>query len=119
VNELQASLFEQLQPTVQPKYESESTIQQRFEIWISANPDFWRAFVGLCLQMKRRGMTQWGAKAATEVLRYAAYVQTVGDAWKVPNEFTSRMARKAMREVPELAGFFECRPLREAGVDDD
>lgn len=116
MNETQASLFENLQPTVQPEYAREATIQERFDTWINANPHFWNAFVELCLQMKRRGMAHWGAKAATEVLRYQAYVQayvqTVGDAWKVPNDFTSRLARKAMQEVPELGGFFEVRELR-------
>ena len=119
MNESQLQLFD-LQPTVQPKYAREATIQERFETWIAANPGFWRAFVGLCLQMKQRGMRQWGAKAAVEVLRYAAYVQTVGDGFKIQNSFTSRLARKAMKEVPELKGFFSCRELRErnCGVDE-
>lgn len=114
MNELQLGLFDQtaLAPTVQPEYASDATIQQRFDTWIAANPQFWRAFVGLCLQMRRKGMTHWGAKAATEVLRYQAYVQTVGDAFKIPNDFSSRLARKAMLEVPELDGFFETRELQ-------
>lgn len=112
MNDTQLSLF-QLQPTVQPKFAREATIQQRFETWIAANPSFWRAFVNLCIEMKRRGMHQWGAKAACEVLRFHAYMQTVGEGFKIPNDFTSRLARKAMKEVPELRGFFACRELRE------
>lgn len=108
---LQPSLFE-LTPTVTPRYGKEATIQERFELWISQNPNFWRAFVQLCLDMRRRGMQQWGSKAAVEVLRYAAYVQTVGEEFRVPNDFTSRLARKAMAEVPELDGFFETRGLQ-------
>jgi hypothetical protein len=112
MNEFQPSLFD-LQATVTPKYDKEATIQERFEAWIAANPSFWRAFIDLCLQMKRRGMHQWGAKAACEVLRFAAYVQTVGEEFRIPNSYTSRLARKAMAEVPELDGFFETRCLRE------
>lgn len=114
MNAIQPSLFE-IQPTVTPQYAREATIQERFDAWIEANPTFWRAFVGLCLQMRQQGMRRWGSKAAVEVLRYAAYLQTVGDGFKVPNDYSSRLARKAMREVPELSDFFECRALRERG----
>ena len=111
---LQPTLFEAgiLAPTVTPDYAKGATIQQRFEEWVAANPQFWQAFVALCLQMKRRGMSRWGSKAACEVLRYAAYVQTVGEEFRIPNDFTSRLARKAAAEVPELDGFFETRELR-------
>lgn len=110
-NMIQPSLFEGLQATIQPKYAKEATIQERFEEWIAANPNFWRAFISLSLEMKRQGMAQWGSKAAVEVLRYAAFVQTVGEGFKVPNDFTSRLARKAMHEHAELQGFFETREL--------
>lgn len=116
MNTAQPTLFE-LQPPVTPRYAREATIQERFEAWIAANPSFWRAFVALCLQMRRRGMHQWGAKAACEVLRFQAYMQTVGDGFKIPNDYSSRLARKAMREVPELEGFFETRCLRERNVE--
>lgn len=109
---LQPPLLE-VEATVQPTYSREATIQQRFETWIQANPGFWRAFVNLSLQMRRQGMAQWGSKAACEVLRYAAYVQSVGEEFKIPNDFSSRLARKAMAEVPELEGFFETRALTE------
>ena len=109
---LQPALFT-LEPTVTPQYDKGATIQERFEAWIAVNPNFWRAFVNLCLDMRHRGMPQWGAKAAVEVLRYQAYLQTIGEGWKIPNEFTSRLARKTMTEVPELDGFFELRELKE------
>lgn len=109
--DIRPSLFD-LSPLVTPAYPRRATIQERFEMWIAANPHFWRAFIGLCLQMKRRGMPRWSSKAAVEVLRYQAYLQTVGDAYKIPNDITSRLARKAMQEHPELANFFETRELR-------
>lgn len=108
---LQLPLFE-LAPITTPRMARNATIQERFEAWIAANPSFWRAFVRLCLEMRRRGMRRWSSKAAVEVLRYQAYLQTVGDTYKIPNDVTSRLARKAMLEHPELAGFFEVRELR-------
>jgi hypothetical protein len=109
--EIRPTLFD-LTPVITPAYPRRATIQERFELWITVNPHFWRAFVGLCLQMKRRGMARWSTKAAVEVLRYQAYLQTLGDAYKIPNDITSRLARKAMQECPELDGFFETRELR-------
>jgi len=34
------------------------------------------------------------------------------DAYKIPNDVTSRLARKLMEREPELDGFFELRELR-------
>lgn len=64
-------------------------------------------------------MTAMCERAAFEVMRYLATLQSVGEDFKLPNDYTSRFARKAMAEVPELQGFFELRSLRERGVDDE
>ncbi len=42
-----------------------------------------------------------------------ATLQSVGDDYKLPNDYTSRFSRKAMKEVPELDGFFEVRRLQD------
>lgn len=113
MNTLQPTLFE-IEPTVQPEYERGATIDERCETFIAANPSVWRTFVELCLDMKRRGLHQWSSKAAFEVMRYMATVQSVGEDYKLPNDYTSRFSRRAMEEVPELEGFFETRSLRGA-----
>lgn len=72
-----------------------------------------QTFVTLCLEMKRRGLRQWSSKAAFEAMRFMATLQSVGDDYKLPNDYTSRFSRKAMKEVPELDGFFEVRRLQD------
>jgi hypothetical protein len=102
-------------PTVQPKMARGATIDERCDAFIQANPHVWRTFVQIALNMKRKGVRRWSSKAIFEVMRYMATVQSVGENFKLPNEYTSRFSRKAMAEVPELADFFECRPLRTKG----
>lgn len=105
-------LFEELGPTRRPQVAREATIDERCDAFIAANPHVWRTFVSLCLDMKRRGLRQWSSKAAFEVMRYMATLQSIGENFKLPNDYTSRFARRAIREHPELAGFFELRGLR-------
>jgi hypothetical protein len=48
-----------------------------------------------------------------EVLRFHRTVSgPAGDAWKINNSYSSRLARKAMQDCPDLAGFFSTRELR-------
>ena len=113
MNQLQLPL-ETLEATIQPKYVKEATIDERCDAFIAANPKVWKCFVNICLEVRRAGVRQWSSKAAFEVMRYMATLQSVGEDFKLPNDFTSRFARRAMREVKELNGFFELRSLREA-----
>lgn len=112
MNQLQLPL-ETLSATIQPKYVKEATIDERCDAFIAANPKVWKCFVNICLEVKRAGVRQWSSKAAFEVMRYMATLQSVGEDFMLPNDFTSRFARRAMKEAPELAGFFETRMLRE------
>lgn len=112
MNTLQPALIE-LGATVTPKYAREATIDERCDAFIKANPKVWRYFINLCLEVKRAGARQWSSKAAFEVMRYMATLQSVGEDFKLPNDYTSRFSRRAMDEVPELRGFFETRSLRE------
>jgi hypothetical protein len=111
---LRPTLFEALElaPTVQPKYAKEATIQERFESFDQRNPHVFEALKRLSLEMKRRGFTKWSIKAAFEVCRWMAALQTYGDSFKLCNDYHARYARKIMAEVPELANFFELRERR-------
>lgn len=111
MNDFQLGLFE-LAPTVKFSAPKTATIDERCDAFIAANPHVWRTFVRLCVDMKRRGLRQWSSKAAFEVMRYMATVQSVGEDFKLPNDFTSRFSRKAMDEVSELVGFFETREIK-------
>lgn len=109
---LQPGLFESLEPIRPIKGVKGESIQAKFERFHRQNPHVYRRLVEICLAMKRRGLRRWGAKAAYEICRFQGILSTSGDAFKLPNSYTSRYARKIMAEVPELADFFETRKLR-------
>ena len=91
------------------------TIQQRFEIFHNANPHVYRLLCAGALKMQKQGRAHYGAKALVEVLRYSRVETVAGepprDHFKLPNDLTSRYARKIMDEVPELEGFFHTATL--------
>jgi len=94
-------------PTARP-----TTIQGRFDVFLAQQPDVYAHFRSIALDLWRRGVTHYGAKAITEVIRYQRVVQGLdADGFRVNNSYVSRMARQAMAECPELQNFFEMRKL--------
>lgn len=69
--------------------------------------------MAIARQLKEAGQEHYGAKGILETIRYHRAIRgPAGDAWKVNNSYSSRLARKAMSEHADLAGFFETRELR-------
>lgn len=71
----------------------------------------------LLIDMARRlllaGRTRYGIAALFEAARFEyALLGKHDDGFKCNNSYRSYMARKIMRENPDLAGFFELRELR-------
>ncbi len=91
------------------------TIEEQFEKFLIANPHVYREFVARALKLRRAGWKHYGAKAIVEVIRYDHNVKTESrDPFKVNNNFTCLLARKAMAEYSELADFFETRERKVA-----
>ena len=74
-----------------------------------ANPHVLREIVAVCLKMRGFGVRHWSINAAFEVVRYNAALQTTGRAYKLNNNHRACYARWIMRDVPELATFFQTR----------
>lgn len=111
MNQLQLQLFD-IPPTISAASDEDASIRARFEDFDKQNPHVFEALKRICLDMQAQGMRQWGIKAAWEDLRWHSSLRTNGATLKLPNDFHSYYSRKLMDEVPELAGFFECRELR-------
>ena len=85
-------------------------LQERFEELLRDRPDVYREFVQLALAARRRGRERWSADAIGHVLRWQRMMSDPGDElFKISDHFICLLARKAMREHAELAGFFEIR----------
>lgn len=103
-----------IEPLVIPEVVQGQSIQERFESFHELNPWVYRAFVQLTRDWVARGRTRIGMKMLTEVLRWEYGRQTVGDEFKINNNFTSRYVRLLIAEHPEYAEAFQTRELRAA-----
>lgn len=101
-------------PLVEPEYEREATIQQRWEAWRAANPWVVPYIASLLDDWSGHGGRRVGVKAAVEWARYFYNRATQGDPWRWNNTFSSRLARALIEEYPHLAGVIETRELRAA-----
>jgi hypothetical protein len=90
----------------------DDTLQERFELWLSANPHVYERFRAAALALKAEGRKRFGSKAIWERIRWETMVQTTGSEFKLDNTWTSRMARKLLADCPELVGFLETRRLQ-------
>ena len=73
------------------------------------NPHILREIVRVCLNVKRAGRRRWSVNAAFEIVRYNAELTTDHRTYKLNNNHRAVYARWIMRDVPELAGFFQTR----------
>lgn len=113
MNEIQTTLFEGLTQTTQPKVARSATIQERFESFHQHNPHVYAALKSLAFQMLGNGVRRYGIKGLFEILRWQFSLQTNGEAFRLPNNFSSRYARLLIQQEPQLDGFFELCELRE------
>lgn len=92
------------------------TIDQQFIYFHRANPHIYGNLKALALSAQRKGQT-FGIKALFEILRWQ-YAQvattTMGEPFKLNNNYTALYARMLMHREPELAGYFETRTRRTA-----
>ena len=99
---------------LEPAFERDATIQQRFAAFHAANPHIYELLRRMALDMQRLGVRRYGMKGLFEVLRWRWAVQTQGEEFKLNNNYTAHYARLLMANEPRLAGFFELRELQSA-----
>ena len=87
------------------------SIDARFNTWIEKNPRVLRRFIELSLQLRAKGHRRVSAKMVMETMRCEWMLRTTGDAFKLNNDYTSRLARLSMTVEPRLEGMFETRQL--------
>lgn len=104
----------QPQPPAGPK---PVTIQERFDVWIAANPLVLDTFIRLAREAKARGKDRIGAKLLCEVIRWEMWINSdvpEDDDFKLNNVYTSRLSRLAVQAAPDIADMFQFRQLKSA-----
>lgn len=103
-----------LEPLAHPLHDPEATIQERFEAFHAANPWVYGAFERLTADWVTHGRSRIGIGMLTEVLRWQYNRTTVGDPFKINNDYRSRYVRLLIDHHPEWADVFETRALKAA-----
>lgn len=96
--------------------EPPATLPERFAEFHASNPHVYGHLRTLALGLRRRGHESGGIAQLFEVLRWQQAMQTVGDDFKLNNDYRAFYARMLMSEEPELAGFFEIRSSAAGGA---
>jgi len=89
-----------------------SKLERDFLVFHATNPHVYDKFVELARLAKRRGYHRWSANGIFERLRWFYAFETVGDPFKLNNNFRAYYARLAMGREPDLQGFFAVRRTR-------
>ena len=101
-------------PTV-PIDPGDASIQAKFIAFHLRNPKVYEGLVVLARRGKAAGRGSLGMKMLYEVLRWEWTLEGLPDsaeAWKLPNDYTSRYARMIMTVEDDLNDLFETRSLR-------
>jgi hypothetical protein len=90
------------------------TIQERFEQFHRDNPHVYLELERLTYRWVRRNPgSRLGIGMLFEVMRWRAGMRgTVGDDYKLNNNFRSRYVRMLLDDHPDLEGLFELRELK-------
>lgn len=88
------------------------TIQERFETFHDTNPWVLDALEELTAEWLEHGNRRLGIRMLQEVLRWQHGMKTVGDDFKLNDNYTSRYVRLMIERNPEWADVFSLREIR-------
>lgn len=96
----------------QPRFTWSETDLARFAEYHAANPQVYAALRRFALEAKRAGRPRMSINMLHERVRWYTAIETVGDEFKLNNNFRPYYARLLMEQEPELVGFFETRTAK-------
>lgn len=73
------------------------------------NPQIYTMFERFALQVIQAGRKNFGVGAIAERLRWYSAMETIGDSYKINNNYRAFYARLFEAQHPEYAGFFRKR----------
>jgi len=84
-------------------------IDRQFAGFHAENPKIWELFVKFTFQVIARNLAHYSADAVVHRIRWFTNIETMGDPFKINNNFVTCYARMFHRTYPEHYGFFELR----------
>lgn len=89
-----------------------SEIFAAYREWDTKNPHFYPLFERFTIQLAERGHRNLSSKLIFERIRWESMIRTVGEEWKLNNNYTPIYARRFMRDHPRFGELFRLRELR-------
>lgn len=86
------------------------SITKDFQIFHRSNPKVYKLFRRFALEAKDLGRKRFGARFIWERMRWYIRIETRNDNFKLNDHFPPFYARKLMKDIPAMRGFFELRP---------
>jgi hypothetical protein len=86
------------------------SLVRAFQAFHRSNPKVYKLFKKFALDAKDWGRKRFGARFIWERMRWYIHIETRDSKFKLNDHFPPFYARKLMREVPAMRGFFELRP---------
>ena len=78
--------------------------------WLKSNQHIYCMFKHIAFTKRKEGRKHYSARKIIQDMRWDTNIRQVGDqTFKIDNVMTPGLARLAMRDEPELKGFFRCR----------
>lgn len=94
---------------IQSRLAFDAATPAKFAEYHAANPQVYAVLKLFALQAKRAGRKRMSINLLHERVRWHTTVDTVGDGFKVNNNYRPYYARLLMEREPELRDFFETR----------
>lgn len=88
-------------------------LEEKFETYHKENPQLYKLFERFAREALSSGYKTFSAYAIFERIRWHVAIETVGDPFKLNNNYRPYYARKLMFDQPEFEGFFNTRSLQE------
>jgi hypothetical protein len=92
------------------------SVIKRFKKFNRKNPNVFKQFVELAFKMLQTGRAKYSARTIIEVMRWERDLQTVGEVFKINDNYTPIYVRMLIHENPEFGDFFELRRVRSRGL---
>ena len=90
-------------------------IERKFYEYHKDNPKVYDLFVGFAKEVKAANRDTYSANSIFERIRWHVDIETVGEVFKLNNNYRAYYARKMMNEYPEFKTFFRLRELQDGG----
>jgi len=88
---------------------------KKFHRYHQANPHIFDDFRRLAGEMRKTGRQKYGAWVIVQRIRWDRDISSVGDVFKINNDYIALYARLLIYKEPDYAGFFELRAMKPSG----